>query len=144
MWLLPWWPRQGAMDPLEGTLFRVNADWPTSESTYFNLVIRLSIVKQLAIPFTTFLWRLAAPAVLANPGTISIPLKWSCTEQPQTFLFQHSDRTTARIHERCQVHAFRCGLLSFDSLNILCTQFVWTRKAVSVRVAWPTTVPLRE
>ena len=99
-------------------------DW-TSELTHFNVVIRLSKAKQSAIPLTTFFWRLAAPAVLANPGTISNLLKWSCTEQPQTFLFQHGDRTTARIHERCQVHAFRCGLLSFDCslvrLNILCT-----------------------
>ena len=30
--------------PFEGTLFRVNADWPTSEFTHFNLVICLSIV----------------------------------------------------------------------------------------------------
>ena len=43
MWL-PWWPRHGAMDPFEGTLFKVNADWPTSEFTHFNLVICLSIV----------------------------------------------------------------------------------------------------
>ena len=39
----------------------------TSEFTHFNLVIRLSNVKQLAIPFTTILRFLAARAVLVNP-----------------------------------------------------------------------------
>ena len=51
------------MDPLEGTLFRVNAYELISEFTHFNLVVRLRTVKQSAIPFTTILRLLAAPAV---------------------------------------------------------------------------------
>ena len=38
----PWWPGHGAMDPFEGTE-------RTSEFTHFNLVVRLSKVKQLAL-----------------------------------------------------------------------------------------------
>ena len=65
----PWWLRQGAMDPIEGTSF-VGLMSPdlTFEFTHFNLVIRLSNVKQPAFPFCTFLWSPAAPAV---PGETS-------------------------------------------------------------------------
>ena len=47
----PWWLRHGAMDPTEGTLFRVNVDWPDFWIDTFNLVIRLPKVKQSALPF---------------------------------------------------------------------------------------------
>ena len=50
----PWWLRHGAMEPFEASLLgRMRTDL-TSELTHFNLVIRLSKVKQLAIPFSTF------------------------------------------------------------------------------------------
>ena len=42
------------MDPLEGTLLRVNADERISEFAHFYLRIHLRIVKQLALPFLTF------------------------------------------------------------------------------------------
>ena len=49
----PWWLRHGAMDPSEGTLFRITVDWPDFWIYTFELVIRLSKVKQLAFPFCT-------------------------------------------------------------------------------------------
>ena len=58
-----------------------NADKRTFKFTHFNLVIRLSIVKQSAIPFTTILQLLAAPVVLASPQQISILLKTSVTAE---------------------------------------------------------------
>ena len=54
----------------------------TSEFTHFNLVIRLTIGKQLAIPFSTVL-RPLGPCEPLEPAAI---LEWSHTKQPETFL----------------------------------------------------------
>ena len=61
---LPWWLQQGAMDPLEGTSFAglMSTDL-TSEFTHFNLVIRLSNVKQSALRFFSLFQSPAAPVV---------------------------------------------------------------------------------
>ena len=75
------------MDPFEGILFRVNADELTSEFTHFNLVICWSIVKQLAIPFTTILRLPTAPAVSENLRATSNFGQERLTEHSQTFFF---------------------------------------------------------
>jgi hypothetical protein len=46
-------------------------DW-TSKLTHFNSIIRLSIVKQLALPFTIILRPLADPAVLVTPWILHL------------------------------------------------------------------------
>jgi hypothetical protein len=67
------------MEPNEATLFRVNEDRPASEFTHFNLVIRLSIVKQLAFPFSTILRDPAAPVV-----PINLPISSSVAQERLT------------------------------------------------------------
>ena len=52
VWFL-WWLRQGAIGPIEATLFRVTVDWPDFWIYTFELEIRLSKVKQLAFLFCT-------------------------------------------------------------------------------------------
>ena len=49
-----WWLRQGAIGPLEATLFRVNVDWSDYGIDNFNLVIRLRKAEQLAFRFSFF------------------------------------------------------------------------------------------
>ena len=51
---LPWWLRQGAMDPLEGTFLKVNVDRPDFRTHIFNLVIRPSKAKQSVFRLCTF------------------------------------------------------------------------------------------
>ena len=53
MWFL-WWLRHGAIGPIEATLFRVNVDWIDFRIYTFELVIRLSKVKQLALLLCAF------------------------------------------------------------------------------------------
>ena len=62
VWFL-WWLRHGAIGPIEATLFRVNVDWTDFRIYTFELVIRLSNAKQLALRFS---------AVLRFPRTNSI------------------------------------------------------------------------
>ena len=52
VWFL-WWLRQGAIGPIEATPVGVNVDWIELRIYTFELVIRLSKVKQLAFPFCT-------------------------------------------------------------------------------------------
>ena len=66
------------MDPCEGALFRENADKRTSELTHFNLVIRLSTMKQSAIPFLTIFvtshrsCRFCEPSDLFNSALVKL------------------------------------------------------------------------
>ena len=53
VWFL-WWLQHGAIGPSEATLFRVNVDWIDLRIYTFELVIRLSTVKLLALPFCAF------------------------------------------------------------------------------------------
>ena len=53
MWFL-WWLRHGAIGPIEATLFRVNVDWIDFRIYTFELAIRLSKVKQLALLLCAF------------------------------------------------------------------------------------------
>ena len=114
------------MDPFEGTL--LGECGRTELWIYtFILVIRLRKVKQSAIWFCTIFSRsccLCRPwDTSANPPL----LKWSCTEQPETSFYHKTGTVSPTLHswimEGLRLHAFRCGLLSFDGslvrLNIL-------------------------
>ena len=66
VWFL-WWLRQGAIGPIEATLFRVTVDWPDFWIYTFELEIRL---KWNSWPFCSapFLWCPAGPLV---PGFLA-------------------------------------------------------------------------
>ena len=49
------------MDPLEGTLFKVNVHWLNPELTHFSLVVRPRKVQQSALPFISLFVRLCRP-----------------------------------------------------------------------------------
>ena len=66
VWFL-WWLRHGAIGPIEATLFRVNVDWTDFRIYTFELVIRLSNAKQLALRFSAVLRFPAAPDVPGIP-----------------------------------------------------------------------------
>ena len=114
------------MDPFEGTL--LGECGRTELWIYtFILVLRLRKVKQSAIWFCTIFSRSCCPCrpwdTSANPPL----LKWSCTEQPETGFYHKTGKVSPTLHswimEGLRLHAFRCGLLSFDGslvmLNIL-------------------------
>ena len=84
VWFL-WWLRHGAIGPCEATSFvgLMSTDL-TSEFTHFNLVIRLSKVQQLALPFCTFLWSPASPAVPWDPLWNAYFTERSRAEHPET------------------------------------------------------------
>ena len=76
---------------LEGTLFRVNADELISEFTHFNLVVRLSKMKQLALRFCTFstscIFQTASHTLaLARYGTGGSPAMVSIVDAPETYI----------------------------------------------------------
>ena len=99
-----------------------NEDERKSEFTHFNLVIRLHKVQQLALHLSAILscrWYVAP----GSSNSAQVPLFW--TARNNVF---YSERATAHfgsLHYRLRLHAFRCGLLSFDGflvrLNISCT-----------------------
>ena len=66
VWFL-WWLRHGAIGPSEATLFGVNVDWIDVRIYTFELVIRLSNAKQLALRFSAILRLPAAPDVPGIP-----------------------------------------------------------------------------
>ena len=106
----PWWLPHGAMDPSEGTLFRVTVDWPDFWIYTFELVIHLSKVKQLALPFCTISamsrWSFG-PRVPRQNACLS---EWSRSEQPETPFFDHcSSSLWHSWHQARQVHACRFG-----------------------------------
>ena len=101
----PWWLRHGAMDPFEGTPFGETLDWPDFRIYSFNLVIRLSKVKQSAF------FRVS-PAVVVGlnywpllPGT-HLLLRWSrCLIRETSFLstlLEWQSAITAKQHVRRQ------------------------------------------
>ena len=112
----PWWLRHGAMEPLR----QPSSGWVmtvlNSEFTHFNLVIRLSKVKQSALLFFTVydvpLFRLS----FANSSGIQF---FECgavrnIQKPpssQQLLQSHYKRPNAGRYT-----IFRCGFLSFDGL----------------------------
>ena len=101
--MVPW-------DPSEGTLFRVTVDWPDFWIYTFELVIHLSKVKQLALPFCTISamsrWSFG-PRVPRQNACLS---EWSRSEQPETPFFDHcSSSLWHSWHQARQVHACRFG-----------------------------------
>ena len=117
----------------------------TSEFTHFNLVIRLSNVKQLAIPFTTILRFLAARAVLVNPwnpdlcSSEALPAELPQTSflpLPKLFAMQHVQEATS-MSSSCRFGLFgiwwgqtSCASNSFE-----------LERPLNAHVVWPTTVP---
>ena len=83
----PWWPRHGAMDPSEGTLFRVNGDRFDVWIYTSNSLIRFSNVKQPALPFISLFTVARRSGRLCEPWE-SLSLLLGChTEQPETFVY---------------------------------------------------------
>ena len=128
MWF-PWWLPHGAWTQWRDSIWE-NADKRTSEFTHFNLVVRLSILKQSAIPFTTILQLLAAPVVLANPRQISILLKSDCwNSRSWPFMTESAYDSIRSYHLACKAtgmsFSWRYGLFGsfwyLVRLNILCT-----------------------
>ena len=95
-----------------------------SELTHFNLVIRQSTVKQLAIPFTTFWQLLGAPDVFATPSNFHL---YSSEAAPNSqkplfslmlkLLMQHAAWKMAML--------FRCG----DFFLLMVVWWGWTFRA---------------
>ena len=87
----------------------------TSEFTHFNLVIRLSNVKQPALLFSAFSWSPAAPAVPGFP--VLGPFKWSCAERRKLLISQQLSAT--EHHDSCwnrqQACPFPAGVVSLVS-----------------------------
>ena len=145
----PWWLRHGAMDPCEGTLFRENADKRTSEFTHFNLVIRLGIVKQLAV----LLWAILSCRSCRWCVTLasSILLQRRCSEQPETRSFTGTERQPVLDHYISGWGYMLSGVVYF---LLMVLWWGWTYRASNSSEleqpfndhlwVWPTTVPSRE
>ena len=101
--------------PIGGNPFgRLLTEW-TSESTVFNLVIRLRKGKQSAF-FSTF--HVACRRVeqrAAVPGLTSFVELQPLSDMRNLLLFQlcSSDRSTSQQHDQVSGHAFRCGTTFF-------------------------------
>ena len=100
VWFL-WWLRHGAIGPIEATPVGVNVDWIDFRIYTFELVIRLSNVQQMALPFCAFD---EVPRLLWSQGFLAdaFLLLWSCSEHSETSFFRSNlcsyitwDRTQA-------------------------------------------------
>ena len=117
----PWRLQHGDMNPTEGTFFKVNVDWPTSEFTHVNLVIRLRKVQQSSQPCraSPFLGCPAAPVVYGNFANPPSLLKWCCPEQPETIFQQSLALQQDMGYRRQQACPFPAGMVSlvFDEVD---------------------------
>ena len=89
-----------------------------SEFTHFNLVIRLSKVKQPAFLFSPFFKSPAAPAVPWEPVRDAVLSLWSRAEQPEILCFAAAsacDKQHARMYDKAtgMSSSCRCGLFGF-------------------------------
>ena len=100
VWFL-WWLRHGAIGPIEATPVGVNVDWIDFRIYTFELVIRLSNVQQMALPFCAFD---EVPRLLWSQGFLADAFLhlWSCSEHSETSFFRSNlcsyitwDRTQA-------------------------------------------------
>ena len=107
--MVPW---SHLRQPFSGWLMTVL----TSELTHFNLVIRLSKAKRLALPFSSLLglsrWSVG-PRVPRRNACLS---EWSRSEQSEISFFRCSFSEWSDMcmcittrHEIRQVHGLRCG-----------------------------------
>ena len=96
VWFL-WWLRHGAIGPIEATPVGVKVDW----IDFRILVIRLSNVQQMALPFCAFD---EVPRLLWSQGFLADAFLhlWSCSEHSETSFFRSNlcsyitwDRTQA-------------------------------------------------
>ena len=116
VWFL-WWLRQGAVGPIEATLFGWLSTDLTSELTHFNLVIRLSKAKQLALLLCAFC---EVPRI-----RLSLEILWTCfstawsrAEHSETSFFDYCSPSLWHSWEQArQVHACRFGDSFFSWLS---------------------------
>ena len=138
------------MDPMEGT--HLGECWQTDLWIYtFNLVFRLSIVKQSAIPFTTILQLLAAPVVLANPRQISSLLKSDCwNSRSWPFMTESAYDSIRSYHLACKATgmSFSCRYGLFGTwwgwIYYAPNSFELEQPFNAHLWVWPTTVPSGE
>ena len=100
VWFL-WWLRHCAIGPIEATPVGVNVDWIDFRIYTFELVIRLSNVQQMALPFCAFD---EVPRLLWSQGFLADAFLhlWSRSEHSETSFFRSNlcsfitcDRTQA-------------------------------------------------
>ena len=141
VWFL-WWFRHGAIGPIEATLFRVNVDWIDFWIYTFELVIRLSKVQKLALPFCAFD---EVPQLLWSQGFLADAFLqlWSRAEQSKNlvtaasaFQMQHDMRD-----KRQQACPFPAGVVSLVSGEVKHVVHLirWNLKAVYANwgKTWP-------
>ena len=115
VWFL-WWLQHGAIGPSEATLFRVNVDWIDLRIYTFELVIRLSTVKLLALPFCAFD---EVPRLLWSQGSQWSVLSSEAGPNCQKLLFYHCSlrfwSSTWHLRQKATGMSFscRCGLFGF-------------------------------
>ena len=125
VWFL-WWLRHGAIGPNEATLFGVNVDWIDFRIYTFELVIRLSKVKQVALRFTSLFGLSRCSCGPRVPRRNACLLEWSRSEQSETSLFVPAASAFDMIHGtrkwRQQACPFPAGVVWFlVRWNMLCT-----------------------
>ena len=144
VWFL-WWLRHGAIGPIEATcLGWVSTDLNT-EFTHFNLVIRLSKVKQVALRFTSLLGLSRCSCGPRVPRRNACLSEWSRSELPETSFFVPAASAFDMIHGtrkwRQQACPFPAGVVSLVSGEVKHVVHLirWNLKAVYANwgKTWP-------
>ena len=113
VWFL-WWLRHGAIGPSEATSFvgLMSTDL-TSEFTHFNLVIRLSNVQQLALPFCIFSRTPAAPDAPGTPVMCTLSSEATPNCQTPSFFAAILERQSTISWQRNQAGTRLSGVAFF-------------------------------
>ena len=125
VWFL-WWLRHGAIGPSEATLFGVNVDWIDVRIYTFEIVIRLSNAKQLALRFSAILRLPAAPDVPGIPVICTLSSEAMPNFRNLSFLQQFLQLHCIMSWHKNQAGTRLAGVVLFlfgflVRSNILCT-----------------------